>query len=245
MRVSIAHSYLLRFVQKPWQFIGAWTLTTVIGWPLILIPASYTLSVIPYTLADFPIKVLPVAVMACGVTAAMALPGASVLILLQGRLLAALLGLNPIAWAARTSRGLLLGWAIGWGLAAVGLLATYETEIGETLVASGALLGMVVGSAVSINQQRLVNTTQVDARKWGIGNSGLWLLGGLLYWCIYQGLDGFMTTSVSLGEEAVIRPAQDGAYIWRAVIIGWVVVGGLIGIATSLLLNRRIAHRQK
>ncbi|MDQ2806221.1 MAG: hypothetical protein M3Z04_04765 [Chloroflexota bacterium] len=91
MRVPIAHSYLLRFVQKPWQFIGAWTLTTLIGWPLILTPASYALSVLPYTLADFPIKLLPEGVMAGIVTAAMALPGAGVLILLQGRLLAALL----------------------------------------------------------------------------------------------------------------------------------------------------------
>ncbi|MDQ2807698.1 MAG: hypothetical protein M3Z04_12450, partial [Chloroflexota bacterium] len=86
---------------------------------------------------------------------------------------------------------------------------------------------------------------QVDATKWAIGNSGLWLLGGLLYWGIYQGLDGFLTTAGSLSANMVIGPAQDGAYIWRAVIIGWVVVGGLIGIVTGLLLIRRSTHQQK
>ncbi len=114
-------------------------------------------------------------------------------------------------------------------MAAAVFLFTQGDGIVGSLTASGAVLGMIVGPAVSVNQQRWVTPRMPLA--WITGQVGIWWLGSLLYWGLYQGLGGFLTTSIN---REIVRPAEDGAYIWRAVIIGWVVMTAFIALATTL-----------
>ena len=221
----------IRFRGLGWGSVALWILVTGLGWGSGLYPIT------PLTVEQ--LRSGSIGIFGCVVGAPFGALGAFIVAPGQWLILLSL-GRQYTWWLWSTFIGMFVGWGVANSAAypVASLLNLPSIDL-RSWVLSAVIIGSLAGSVVGVLQWIALRRYGHSASWWILVSVIAWAIGGAVYWIAYRTVGGPFTQPWSYYQ---LETWPGDQVYYRALILGWVaggvVVGSITGFALKLLLAR-------